>query len=415
MNKSITLEFATDTSEGIKQILEFINIFNHEKISEEIFVIEPLQKITVDFKNNINIFCDKYKDECKSIYRLQTFINGLNDDEYVYLFNEDVKDTILKYELQKKLISLNNRDFNLEEWNKYEKECFGEVIKNYDLFYFDGNINKKLYVGNGLKSDRICRFCSRTKIEGAKFNKIAHAISEALGNKNIILNDECDECNEYFGSKIECQLIEYLNLYRPLYDIKGKSNKSPTVKGKNYCLKREGNDVHLEVAADNYSEFETNKKVSLHSSKNITAQILYKTLVKYFLSVVNEKYLNDFKETIKWIRGGEFVTNLPKVGVVFAESKYTDKPTISLYIRKNKNIDLPLAVCEVAIKSITYCFIIPTFNKNEKQFVNKEEYYQFLEVFKHYKSHKDFMVQDFSSDKSETLKFNIIFNKTPNN
>lgn len=32
------------------------------------------------------------------------------------------------------------------------------------------------------------------------FAAVRHAIPEGLGNKNIILDDGCDECNEFFGN-----------------------------------------------------------------------------------------------------------------------------------------------------------------------------------------------------------------------
>ncbi len=74
---------------------------------------------------------------------------------------------------------------------------FGEIKKVYSISAFDASTKKT--IGEQDKSKRVCRFCNNTRTN-ISFNNIAHAISESLGNKKIILNEECDECNSEFGS-----------------------------------------------------------------------------------------------------------------------------------------------------------------------------------------------------------------------
>ncbi|MEX6156050.1 HNH endonuclease [Providencia hangzhouensis] len=50
------------------------------------------------------------------------------------------------------------------------------------------------------------------------FNKEAHAISEALGNKSIILNEECDNCNEFFDKNIERDFLLIMTLQDPIME-----------------------------------------------------------------------------------------------------------------------------------------------------------------------------------------------------
>lgn len=69
---------------------------------------------------------------------------------------------------------------------------------------------EKKFFGERDKKKQICRFCKRSYPE-VKFTHKAHAISEALGNSSVFCNEECDECNEYFGNNIEPSLISFLN------------------------------------------------------------------------------------------------------------------------------------------------------------------------------------------------------------
>ena len=49
------------------------------------------------------------------------------------------------------------------------------------------------YIGSGGK----CRFCDND--DRQKFRKKAHTFPEALGNKWVFSNDECDACNSRFS------------------------------------------------------------------------------------------------------------------------------------------------------------------------------------------------------------------------
>jgi HNH endonuclease len=73
---------------------------------------------------------------------------------------------------------------------------FKELLQQYNMLGFDKHTKEA--VGEPDKSKRVCRFCGR-KQPDVTFKNVAHAISESLGNKKIILYEECDECNARFG------------------------------------------------------------------------------------------------------------------------------------------------------------------------------------------------------------------------
>lgn len=47
------------------------------------------------------------------------------------------------------------------------------------------------------------------------FKKIAHAIPESIGgHKNLICNEECEECNEMLGAEVESHLCNWFEFRR---------------------------------------------------------------------------------------------------------------------------------------------------------------------------------------------------------
>lgn len=79
--------------------------------------------------------------------------------------------------------------------------------------------------------NRRCRFCGRGKPE-VRFRKIAHAISEFLGNQSLISMNECDECNGFFGEGCEDHLSKATMLLRTLAGIPRKEGVESTFKDK---------------------------------------------------------------------------------------------------------------------------------------------------------------------------------------
>lgn len=73
------------------------------------------------------------------------------------------------------------------------------------------------------KDARFCLFCGRSSSE-TKFSKVAHAVSETLGNKRLVSNFECDECNDAFGRLLEDSLGKYLMPFKFTSGVIGKKS-----------------------------------------------------------------------------------------------------------------------------------------------------------------------------------------------
>lgn len=90
--------------------------------------------------------------------------------------------------------------------------------ENYEILSFDRyNSGEKKFIGNGTK----CRFCENDKSK-TTFSNESHAIPESIGNKKIILRDECDICNRFFSENLEDHFDKYTKPYRTFARIKGK-------------------------------------------------------------------------------------------------------------------------------------------------------------------------------------------------
>lgn len=126
--------------------------------------------------------------------------------------------------------SVNQNKF--EQYQQQEKEYAREFKNAYDLQNYiehpDSNVagGGEQYIID--KGNWECRFCKKTKEDGATFKKKAHVLPEQVGNKLIVSHSECDDCNKLF-SEHETHLSEFLGPLKTLLGVKGKSRKGKRI------------------------------------------------------------------------------------------------------------------------------------------------------------------------------------------
>jgi len=86
----------------------------------------------------------------------------------------------------------------------------------------DEQLEKEVHGKNIPKTQRKCIFCGK---DTAKFTKVAHAVSETVGNKSLISHFECDKCNEDFGKMFEDSLGKYMLPYKIITQTFGKNKQ----------------------------------------------------------------------------------------------------------------------------------------------------------------------------------------------
>ncbi|TQP08727.1 HNH endonuclease [Vibrio cholerae] len=175
--------------------------------------------------------------------------------------------------------------------------------KNYDILCnkFLGS-GRNEYIGSkGLP----CRFCGKNKPD-VTFRTITHAVPEFLGNKQLILRNECDACNEFFSNNLEDHLDKYTKPYRTAAQIKGK-RKVPSNKSKDkrtrFDFKPGDKSIIVSPKDSELADIDVENKTLTYKFEiepHIPAAV-YKCLVKIGLSVIEESELNNFEHTIRWI------------------------------------------------------------------------------------------------------------------
>lgn len=74
----------------------------------------------------------------------------------------------------------------------------------------------------GYKQPKVCRYCGKDEIS-TTFREESHAIPIFLGNKTIIDELECDQCNHHFGDHLENSFAAYTHPHRPFQRVRGRN------------------------------------------------------------------------------------------------------------------------------------------------------------------------------------------------
>jgi len=224
-------------------ILGFVNdllfVFSEPDPKKENFRnITILNRKNKGLFENVNLFVEQYQNKVPSIKEFLALIDKIEENESFYFIPKIELSTEESLILHSHLKSLKEgSDFQM--LRKEIEVVFGDVLKSYDAYEFGAS---RKTIGEPMKHKRKCRFCSLDS-KKVTFKTKAHAVSEALGNKKLILLEECDDCNRRFSETIEPDIVEYLSLFRSIFQVKGKGG-SKKLKGNNFKLL---NDDGIEI------------------------------------------------------------------------------------------------------------------------------------------------------------------------
>jgi hypothetical protein len=411
----VILESENDIDEFV---MDFFGLFTKEEnidYKNRKINIQSLQQNSEKLKTKVDWLIKKYKSSNIKVFQLHSYFKKLKVNEYFLIWNGTSPSRNQIYDFYNYLISIQEgKDFRIlnDEFNS----LFSEIIKLYDLLAVDEKTKRP--IGEPDKTKRICRFCNNTR-PNITFKNEAHAISEALGNKYLILNEECDDCNAEFGSSngIENSLITFLKVYTNFFGIKGKRG-IPKIKGKDFEISHESS-IEIKLYSDdkNASDFSADTKeltFRLDTYDNLILQDIYRTLCKYALSIVDSKYLSSFQKTIDWINRKIDSDKLPKIAIMASYNFFKTHPGLILYLRKNGSHDLPYAVGEFHFTFITIVFIIPFSINDSSDFNDKDSFNKFWTTFKHYSLTKEWVFKNFSDKKRRnfTINYRIVKDDT---
>ena len=323
------------------------------------------------------------------------FPQSLTDDEI----------SIVRDEMLKRFLGTNYDNFK-----SYYNDVWKEIHNNYDMTSYDNGHNTVHSIGERKKEKRICRFCGRMMPETTFKNK-SHSISEALGNKNIITNDECDVCNGKFGKGIELDLINLLDFFRAYYGIQGKGGKKSFVSS-DFEISKNDTAVSLKVLDENVVlEDKNNIRIQLKHPQKINLQNVYRALIKYALSVLDSSCLHNFQETIKWVKSECSCNELPWVTILVTNQKSDSFPIINVFVRKSDTKELPYSFMTLEIDGLEIIALLPLSSKDDCAFDNDVDFKRFWNFLKPYNQIP--ILQRFKpvADEAKEFTYNLSFHQ----
>ncbi|MEY1589303.1 HNH endonuclease [Burkholderia sp. Bmkn7] len=194
----------------------------------------------------------------------------------------------------------------------------------------------------------ICRFCGRSDAE-VTFETVAHALPEALGNKSLFSEYECDECNGQFGRTIESDFGTWSQPMRTMMRIKGKNGVPTMAKGSRDGWRIEYKESRLKVTAREsdpiFQVDEANRQVTFTLRRDPHTPIaVLKTFWKMALTVMSEQDVAEYAHALAWLRAPHAPTGLAQIPVfrTFVPGPLpNDKIAIQLLRRKSDDIAVP--------------------------------------------------------------------------
>jgi hypothetical protein len=206
--------------------------------------------------------------------------------------------------------------------------------------YSYGYLTDKIKVGQLDKELRICRFCGATGKE--HFTQEAHAIMEGLGNKLLICNEECDDCNHMFELKVESNLFKFMEIPRTLYSVSGKGSSNHHLEGENFHIHPDEKThkpivyVMSEHIINDLYKGKPTGKIYLINKGTISMNGIYKALVKIAIDMMPDNHISHFKSTESWVHGDFEADALPPF--LYGEhSNFFEQPMIDFFFKNDSS------------------------------------------------------------------------------
>ncbi|OPB84419.1 HNH endonuclease [Elizabethkingia ursingii] len=225
--------------------------------------------------------------------------------------------------------------------NKFQEEI-NTIIENYQLIgHMD--ISKVLSKRKVLDKSGKCRFCGKDSSE-TTFKTESHILPQFIGNKFVVSNFECDQCNEKFSRILENDFANFMKLFHTINGIKG-GKKIPTYKKNGIRISTsDGNHFKIEGIDDTSIN---DKGIHFRSESDEFIPIaVYKMLTKIALSMVNETQISNFSKTLSWLQ--EETHSSPEFNngsfplIITINKNNSEKFNISVLLAKKKSRNSPI-------------------------------------------------------------------------
>ncbi|MFB0556027.1 MAG: HNH endonuclease [Phycisphaerae bacterium] len=217
-----------------------------------------------------------------------------------------------------------------------------------------------------IDSERKCRFCGKSKPE-VSFRKKAHAIPEFLGNKSLILMNECDICNEFFSIEYEDHLAKWFGPMPSLCQMQGKKG-TPKYKSDKF-ISSKGNKG-MELFVNSNSSIIMNIKEGSSGTLKIPVEMktepyipirAAQAFIKSAISVLPEELLSECENTKLWLLGKASL-NIGKFPVLYAFTPGINPyrfGRVMICKRKNPSEEMPFLWFIIETTNFLFQIMIP--------------------------------------------------------
>lgn len=299
----------------------------------------------------------------KHIRKLYGFISKLADGEVFYYINEDKASIVERrttYDCAR-MQHLGFRPVHNAAFHHYSMldNCFQYLSYGYDGI--------EEWIGEEVIDKRVCRFCGKSYPE-VNFDKVAHAVQDALGNKLLFCYEECDTCNHDLAP-IEDNFRKIMDFRRAMYHIPRKgTTSSPKVVGKTFIVRPDRNGFpELFIMEESIPRGVNRAKpfyMHLESKDSMSNEGMYMALCKMVIDMLPSSELIHFENTIKWItsNGMWAPDSLPSIwlSVLPTDNIVYPQPVLDIFLNnKGQMPNSPYCTGILWIYDIAYMFVMP--------------------------------------------------------
>lgn len=268
------------------------------------------------------------------IRRFGAFFRGLKEGDLFWCVSEDAPTlnkrlAILQANAQK----ANPGEQGIRSIHSFYLRNWGVLSYGYKHYAFGFAKYKETVGASG--PERKCRFCGKS-VPDTSFRKESHAISEGLGNKTLICNEECDTCNGRLA-KVENNLMRYFDVRRAMFGIKSKTSGTvPNIEGKGFVIRGKDDVAQLYIERESLPDGVDGQSpfyFKLETNEEVTHQGIYKALCKIVIDLLPSMELPHFSQTIKWINGFVIDAETPDYYVSY-DNDVVLQPTVEFFLSK---------------------------------------------------------------------------------
>ncbi|MDF1763284.1 MAG: HNH endonuclease [Oleibacter sp.] len=420
LSGSFELSVEAHNKESSAALYELHSIFFEIEGNWFVYDDSNIHYVTMKMKEELRLYTNKYRQIVPQINQLNAKISHMNCGEGFALLPVKPVSTIDRLRVEAAVLESNlpNRKSTGDDFSSDDigDDFFSDDIGKFRLQiqgynFFSPRVDVKTKIGPSRRQDRKCRFCGGTSQTGAKFKKKAHAIPESIGNKNIICNEECDACNEFFGVTYEKSLVEYFNIYRVIDGVKSKEGYPRISYQNGYAF--HSNGVAQVYSEDIIEDEHGNVQIKLKSNEYFNENYFYKSLCKMALSVIDVNELPSLQRTLKWLMDKyEAGVDLPLVGMLISPAGYESEPKIIIINRVDDSLSSPHVLCELRVGYYKFLFILPYSDKDELKYSSKNEMEELFKVFPQFSTDVGWIYKKFSVNKMVKPVFAVNLNNS---